>query len=483
MLRERKGYSALSAPEGLSRRTVLAGGLGAAAFSAMPAFASSPTSRPNFLFIMADDMGYADLSCYGRTDYQTPVLDGLAQEGLRFTSAYSNSSVCTPTRVALATGRYQYRFPIGLQEPLVAADVGLSPDVPTIASLLRDEGYATTLIGKWHMGRLPKYGPLQSGYEDFWGIRSGGVDYIRHEAVSRNPDLWDNDTRIEETGYLTDLLADQAVETLRYRAQDGRNFLVSLHFTAPHWPWEGPGDGVEADRLAALAVGDPMAITAHDAGTMATYAEMMVAMDSAIGRVLRELRESGLMDNTVVVFTSDNGGERFSNTWPFSGRKSEILEGGIRVPAIVRWPGVTLAGSESAVPIMSMDWLPTFLASVKGGLPEGHEFDGQDIRLAIAGCDLPARMLFWRHKLHDQKAVRWGIWKFLEIGGHQFLFDLVADPLERANLKERYPDIFATLMEAFDRWNGDMLYDPDAYSTGIYGSSEADRYSNSSLER
>ena len=460
----------------IDRRAVLAGGLGAVALSSLPASANQPMPRPNFLFIMADDMGYADLSCYGRSDYQTPVLDALAREGMRLTSAYSNSSVCTPTRVALATGRYQYRLPIGLQEPLTSADTGLPPEHPTIASLLHDAGYATSLIGKWHMGRLPNYGPLQSGYDEFWGIRSGGVDYFLHETSGREPDLWDNDTPIEKVGYLTDLLVERAIETLQRRADDQQNFMISLHLTAPHWPWEGREDAAEAERLAAL--GSPMAIMAYDAGTMATYAEMVTAMDAAIGRVLNQLRDSGLADSTVVVFTSDNGGERFSNTWPFSGRKSEILEGGIRVPAIVRWPGLTTPGSESAVPTMSMDWLPTFLAAAGGQCPQGYPFDGQDIRPVLAGANPEPRMLFWRHKRHDQKATRWGPWKFLEIAGNQFLFNVVNDPLEKANLKERQPEIFNTLRQSFDSWNAIMLSDPEAYSTGTFGHEEADRYGN-----
>lgn len=465
------------AREAFSRRTVLAGGLGAAALSAIPALASAPTSRPNFLFIMADDLGYGDLSCFGRTEYATPDLDRLAADGVRLTHAYANSAVCSPTRVALATGRYQYRLPVGLHEPLQFDDVGLPPEHPTIASLLRQQGYATSLIGKWHMGPLPNYGPLQSGYDEFWGLRSGGVDYFRHESLGLTPDLWDGDTLIEEVGYLTDLLAEQAIETLQARSQDQRNFLLSLHFTAPHWPWEGPDDAVEAERLA--ETGNPAAIFAYDAGTMETYAEMVTSMDAAIGRVLEQLEALGLADNTVVVFTSDNGGERFAKTWPFSGRKSELLEGGIRVPTIVRWPGVATPGSVSEVPIMSMDWLPTFLNAAGGPIGAGLDFDGRDIRAAIAGSDLPDRTLYWRFNRHSQKAVRHGRWKFLEMNGNQFLFDIVADPMERANLKQREPGIFQQLLHAFEQWNATMLYDPAVPSTGIIGTTAADRYGNS----
>ena len=204
----------------MTRRTMVTGALGAAALAAAPGLTDVPGGRPpNILFIMADDLGFADLSCYGRRDFETPALDRLAAEGIRFTHAYANSAVCTASRVALITGRYQYRLPIGLEEPLGTRDVGLPPSHPTLASLLRDRGYATTLIGKWHLGLPPKYGPIESGYEEFWGLRGGGVDYFTHRFAGAE-DLWDGETRIEETGYLTELLADRTIRTLR-RGNDG----------------------------------------------------------------------------------------------------------------------------------------------------------------------------------------------------------------------------------------------------------------------
>ena len=164
---------------------------------------------PSIVFIMADDLGYADLSCYGRREYATPEIDRLARQGLRFTHAYANSAVCTATRVALMTGRYQYRLPIGLEEPLQGRPVGLPPGHPTLPSLLRELGYHTALVGKWHLGELPAYCPLKSGFDEFWGIRGGGVDYFTHE-LDGVPDLWDGETNIRRTGYLTELLGDRA---------------------------------------------------------------------------------------------------------------------------------------------------------------------------------------------------------------------------------------------------------------------------------
>src|SRR5690606_17055723 len=227
-------------------KTIGAGAIGAAAVTALPTFAQSSGRKPNFLFIMADDLGYADLSCYGRREYQTPILDRLAAQGVRFTNGYANSAVCSPTRVALITGRYQYRIAAGLHEPL-RGNAGLDPAHPTLPSLLRAHGYHTALIGKWHLGNLPSYGPLQSGYDEFWGNRGGAIDYFTHG--SRDPDLWDGDVPIEETGYYTDMLADRSVKFLDERAKESKPWLLSLHFTAPHWPWQGPDDQAESERI------------------------------------------------------------------------------------------------------------------------------------------------------------------------------------------------------------------------------------------
>ena len=239
----------------ITRRTALAGALGTAALAAGgPAIAQASGRKPNVLYIMADDLGYADLSCYGRRDYTTPVLDRLASEGMMFMHAYANSAVCTATRVGLISGRYQYRLPVGLQEPLGIADVGLpsAAEQPTMPSLMRDAGYTTTLIGKWHLGSLPRFGPLKSGYDEFWGLYGGGVDYFNHGFGGR-ADLWDGETPVEEAGYVTDLMGDRTIATLERRKADGKPFFISLHFTAPHWPWEAnDAEGrAESERIIA----------------------------------------------------------------------------------------------------------------------------------------------------------------------------------------------------------------------------------------
>ena len=465
---------------GITRRTALAGAVGAAALAATrPVLAQGRARKPNILFIMADDLGYADLSCYGRRDYETPVLDALASEGMMFTHAYANSAVCTATRVGLITGRYQYRLPIGLQEPLGTADVGLPPEHPTVASLLRQAGYRTTLVGKWHLGSLPDYGPLKSGYDEFWGLYGGGVDYFRHGFGGR-PDLWDGETPVGETGYMTDLITDRTITTLDRRKADGKPFFISMHFTAPHWPWEGndPVGRAEAERIATSPSDGGGGILHYDGGDLATYARMMKSLDDNIGRVHAKLVELGFDHDTMVVFTSDNGGERFSDTWPFTGKKTELLEGGVRVPAIVRWPGFVRAGSRSTVPTMSMDWLPTFVAAGGARLDPAYPSDGVDIGPALAGGTLPERSLFWRYGYRQQRAHRRGDYKYLKINDNEFLFDVVADPLERANLKNRQPERFAAMKAAWEQWDAGMLHDPTAQSAGNAPANWADHFNS-----
>ncbi len=451
-----------------SRRGAM-GAAGAATLAVtVPGLAHAPGRKPNFLFIMADDLGYADLSCYGRREYETPVLDGLAAQGLKFNHGYANSAVCSATRVGLITGRYQYRERVGLEEPLGNRDLGLEPSVPTMPSLLREAGYHTGLVGKWHLGWAPNYGPLLSGYDEFWGIRGGGVDYFTHKVGGQH-DLWDGDTPAHEVGYMTDLMADRAIEYLDDRAAEAdKPWLLSLHFTAAHWPWEANNDAgrAESARLDEFGPTIPgsLDIFHFDGGDMETYAGMVTSLDMNVGRVLARLAELGMEQDTVVVFTSDNGGERFSDNWPFTGIKTELLEGGMRVPFIVKWPGLTLPGTETDVPALSMDFLPTFLAAVGSAPHADYPSDGADLRPVLAGGTLSERTLFWRFWAKDQKAARRGDYKYLSIAGNEYLFNVVADPLERANLKFRQPEIFGDLKAAFEEWNSGMLADPNASS-------------------
>ena len=427
---------------------------------------------PNIVFIVADDLGYADLSCYGRRDYKTPNIDSIASGGTKFTQAYANSAVCSATRTGLITGRYQYRIPVGLDEPIGMRDVGLPPEHPTLPSLLKKAGYQTMLIGKWHLGNRPNYGPRKSGYDHFWGFYGGGVDYFSHKgnpAKDAPSELWHDDNRIQPTGYLTDLLGDRAVNVIYTYARAKKPFMISLHFNAPHWPWEGPNDEEVSRKL--------RSIYGFDNGSLKTYASMVTRLDFQVGRVLKALETAGIAQNTIVIFTSDNGGERFSDTWPHTGKKTELLEGGLKVPALVKWPGHIAAGRTTEQVCISMDWMPTLLAAAGASPASDYPLDGADLLPVLTRNAKPIpRKLFWRYKFNSQSAVREGDMKFLRIGKNTFLFNVAEDPMERANLKDRQPDVYKRLMADWDAWNKTMLNDPKSMSVGFTSSQLADHF-------
>jgi arylsulfatase A-like enzyme len=435
-----------------------------------------PSARPpNIVFILADDLGYADVSCYGRPDFSTPNIDHITAQGLRFLQAYANSAVCTATRTALITGRYQYRLRLGLEEPLRGnLDVGLPPEHPTLPSLLKKAGYGTTLIGKWHLGFLPKFGPLKSGYDHFYGFRSGALDYFSH-AIGGKDDLWDDDVAIHQVGYLTGLLGGRAVDVLNGYAKSGQPFLLSLHFNAPHWPWEGPGDEAESERLRQPGSGG---LPDFDGGSQKTYQRMIEEMDKQIGRVLQALNANGLTENTIVIFTSDNGGERFADTWPFTGKKTELLEGGLRIPAIISWPARIPRGKTTDQVSISMDWVPTLLAAA-GAVPDpAYPLDGMNLLPMLTQNASPvSRKLFWRYKANAQRAARDGDYKFLKILDNTFLFNVIEDPLERANLKERQKDVYQRLAREWHEWNSSMLPEiKESFTASFDGQQLADHF-------
>jgi arylsulfatase A-like enzyme len=335
---------------------------------------------------------------------------------------------------------------------------------------LQKAGYATTLVGKWHLGPLPDFGPLKSGYDHFFGFREGSSDYFDHDRR-----LWTEDELAHEPGYLTDLLGDRAVRVVRDYVAGQKPFFLSLHFNAPHWPWEGPGDEAESKRLAL----GRRSLFDYDGGSMQTYAAMVTRMDYQIGRVLDGLEAGGAANDTLVIFTSDNGGERYSDRWPFTGMKTELLEGGLRIPAIVQWPQHVPANSINAhQTIMHMDWLPTLLAAAGRTPDAGFPPDGMNLLPTLTANAPPVtRKLFWRYLNLLQEACRDGEWKYLKVLDNTFLFNVVEDPLERANLKDRHPEIYARLVADYRAWNDTMLpLDPAANSDGPTGSQLADHF-------
>ncbi|MBK8064340.1 MAG: sulfatase-like hydrolase/transferase [Betaproteobacteria bacterium] len=429
--------------------------------------------RPNFVFILADDLGHADLGCYGGRGFDTlrpgtqscsPHLDAMAAQGLRFTDAYANSSVCSPTRFALITGRWQYRLRGGADEPVPTRvrgnpELGLPPAHPTLPSILAAAGYATALAGKWHLGFPPHFGPLQSGYQEFFGVMSGGVDYFTHCDSAGVHDLCEGEAEVHREGYLTDLISARAVDYIA-RQKQAQPFLLSVHYTAPHWPWESREDEAVARSL------DKIIHT--DGGSVQTYLRMIHHMDEGIGRILAELEARGLAENTIVVFTSDNGGERFSDTWPLSGKKMDLLEGGIRVPLIARWPAAIPAGSRTAQLAISMDWMPTFLDAAGVAQHADYPCDGISLLPALKNPGTPiARDLYWRMKFRGQKALRSGDWKYFVNDDGEFLFDLAADPRERANLAKKDAARLAALREQFAAWERSIPPIPAAATYSI----------------
>ncbi|MEU4692878.1 sulfatase-like hydrolase/transferase [Actinoplanes sp. NPDC023714] len=455
---------------GTTRRGVFGALAGAAAVTAIPAEAGAApietpfkaergsARRPNILFILADDLGWADLSSYGSPDISTPNLDRLARGGVRFTQGYSAGAVCSPTRVALYTGRLPGRTPGGLPEPIGSVNErdGIPATHPTLASLLKRQGYATALIGKWHGGFLPNFSPLRTGWDYFFGNYSGGVDYYSKYSHTGKYDLFEGETAVENDGrYYTDVIADKAEGYIR-KKHDGP-WLLNLNFTSPHWPWEAPGDRRISEEITArIKAGDVQAIFHNDGGSLETYVKMVENLDRRIGQVLTALRQTGQEENTLVVFASDNGGERFSYNWPLTGNKGSLSEGGIRVPTILRWPARIRAGQVSHEPVVTHDWTATLL-EIAGAAPDrAYPLDGTSLAgYLLRGSDVPERDIFWRTRAN--RALRRGRWKYLRLSTSDALYDVEADPREQANLAAKHPEIVAELRARWEQINAGLL--------------------------
>lgn len=413
----------------------------------------SYSQRPNIIYIMTDDMGYGDLSGYGRKDYATPNLDKLAGQGIKFVNAYSAAPVCTPTRTAFMTGRYPARIPVGLKEPLVNSKedsaVGLTAENPSIATLMKNAGYETALIGKWHLGFQPQHNPTRNGFDYFFGFLAGAADYISHKSGhtgQRAHDLYENDKPYYTEGYLTELFTQKAVAFLE--KPHNKPFFLALHFNASHWPWQGPGDKPYEDSVDHRSNGSP-----------AKYAAMMKSLDDGIGIIMKSLEDAKLTDQTIVIFTNDNGGERFSDNGGLSQSKMSLWEGGIRVPAFVRWPGKIKAGTTTEQVAITMDWTATILAA--GGAKSATAFplDGIDMMPICTGKEgTKDRTFYWRtSQRRKQKAIRDGNWKYLQDEKGEYLFDVSKDQAEKNDLKEKHKDVFDRLKLKFGEWEKTVL--------------------------
>lgn len=442
-------------------------------FLCMTALAlSSPAqsrTRPNILLVVADDLGWGDVSMNGRDSWQTPNIDRLAREGTRFTRFYSGAAVCNPARACLLTGKY------GIHNGVKGYNDDLPSSETTIAESLRELGYDTALFGKWHRGQRPDGGhthPVDQGWDEFLGFVTA------REAWEHFPSwIHHNRGRVDASGFASDIFADAAIEFIARRRD--HPFFVYLAFTEPHSWIEAPESEVAKFRgkFDEADLGEPY---------NARYAAMITKMDESLGRVLDALDREGLSDDTLVIFTSDQGatfepqneGASFyhDSNAPLRGQKRSLEEGGIRVPAAVRWPGRVPSGHTSDEVVHFIDLLPTLMAAAGGESKIPRDVDGANMLAVLEGKQAgPERMLFWeweadqgesgadldrllmgRHAVRGVKmyAVMRGDLKLLDINGARYLYDVARDPSERRPLSTEYPELVASLHEALQEWKG-----------------------------
>lgn len=409
---------------------------------------SEAAVKPNIIIILADDLGYADISCYGSERFHTPALDGMAKDGMRFTDFHSNGAVCSPTRAALLTGRYQQRS--GVEGVVTAArhrHTGLGLKELTFAEVMKAAGYRTSMIGKWHIGYKPELNPVHQGFDEFVGYVSGNVDYQIHIDQTGAEDWWTRDKLAPEEGYSTDLITKHAVDFVK--SNKDKPFLLYIAHESPHFPYQGrktppryePGVGRDRNK-------DPYDIP--------VYKEMIEVMDEGIGKVRQAVIDAGIEKNTFIFFFSDNGPAGPGSAAPLRGRKGQVYEGGHRVPAIACWPGSIAAGTVSDVPGMGMDLFPTMAALGGAKIPEGHILDGVSLAEYLKGGESPAaRDLFWVHG--KGKAMRRGEYKLVTIEkSSPELYKLKKGVGEEENLAKKEPEKVKELHEALKAWYRNM---------------------------
>jgi N-acetylgalactosamine-6-sulfatase len=432
----------------ISRRTALLGGL----------TATAATRRPNIVLILADDLGSADLGCYGSKDLKTPSIDSLARDGVRFTNAYCNAPECTPSRCALLTGRYQQRVgglecAIGLgnvgryDEAIWLAgrgELGLPETETTLAKILKGRGYQTALFGKWHLGYLDKFSPNRHGFDEFWGILGGGADYFKATEQDGAMVLRHNGKEAKLEGYLTDEIGKRAAAWIANRDRR-KPFFLYVPFNAPHAPFQTRDDAGKSP-------------VQWGGSNRQAYLRMIETMDERIGEILRAIDDARERENTIVLFLSDNGAPASGSNAPYRGSKSSVWEGGIRMPLLIRWPGHLRAGSNCAQVTLMMDVTAT-LAAVVGGQPaKGRPFDGKNLLAQWKGAAAVPRTVFWRYKRAEnrRKAARDGDWKLVSENGKESLYDLRTDPGERTDLLAKEPRIGAALQAKLAAWEREV---------------------------
>lgn len=426
--------------------------------------AAQAQPRPNIVIILADDAGYGDFGFQGSREMETPHIDALARQGTIYEAAYATTPFCSPSRAGLLTGRHplRYGFEFNLtHDPAPGIDpafMGLAKGEDTLADRLRAVGYRTIAVGKWHLGDAPQFHPNARGFDHFYGLIGGNSRYfpdvIRHGALQRNG------TPAQAREYLTDDFGREAVDQIA--AAGNAPFLLYLAFTAPHTPMDALPDDIA--RFGHIA--DPQ---------RRRLAAMTWAMDRATGQVLEALRKSGLERDTLVIFTNDNGGDAIgldADNRPLRGMKGTLLEGGIRVPMIVRWPGGAHAGTRSAAPVSLMDIVPTALTLADEAVPPA--LDGR--MLAPAGEGAAERALFWRYD--TVAAMRQGAWKLLRFPDRlPQLYDLAADPGEARDLAGQEPSRLAAMLKALFAWEGEVEH-PRWHTGNFWSQEDVRRYSD-----
>lgn len=420
---------------------------------------------PNIILIMADDLGYGELSCYGSSKIHTPNIDGLAEKGIMLTDFHANGPVCSPTRAALMTGKYQQRT--GVEGVITAAkhrEVGLKLNEITLAEVLKSLGYISGIFGKWHLGYAEEFNPTHQGFDDFVGFVSGNVDYQSHIDQEGYLDWWKGNKIENEEGYTTDLITKYGVEFLKKNNphDTGKPFFLYLPHEAPHYPIQARKDAPVRKE----GSGKYIRKVPNDS-VQSIYAEMIETMDEGIGEIMQTLKEGGMDENTIVIFCSDNGaaGGRGDNG-VLRASKASLYEGGHRVPAIIRFPGKIPEGKICNSTILSMDLFPS-LVDLAGGKPAANKLDGISIKsLLLHGEELPPRDLFWSFK--NQRAMRRGKWKLVSTTKDGIttneLFDLEADLPEENDLSAEEPQLLNDMLQNMESWHKEVWSDVTAIS-------------------
>ena len=412
------------------------------------------SDRPNVVLIITDDVGYGDIGSYGAPDIKTPNIDSLARNGTRLTDFYAAPN-CSPTRAALISGRYQQR--VRIEVPLGAAngpagDQGLRATGRSLPQLLKNNGYRTALIGKWHLGYKKEFSPVAHGFDYFFGFKSGLIDYYQHTDQTGQHDLFENDEPTHTTGYSTDLFTERSVKFIEESA--GRPFFLEVAYNAAHWPFQVPDHPSVAPNNARFVQPqeDPT-------NTRRDYAAILERVDRGVGQILATLERRGLTRNTLVIYTQDNGGEWLSRNAPLFHRKNTVWEGGIRVPAIFQWPGRIPSGRTSSQVGIVMDLTATILAVTNSKVPPEARLEGVNLLpLLQQGATRSERTLFFRitGPARRQRAVRQGDWKLLVDGNSSLLYNMATDVGERNDLASQRLDIVQRLFPLIGQWEQDV---------------------------